>query len=284
MSQTDLDLISDDEEEDPDVQIDGGCPVIRLTKEEKLRLRSKWKQTLIVKVMGISVGYAYLLKRLTALWHPKARMELVTIEGGYFLVKFASLEDYEFAKYGGPWMVLDHYLVVKEWVPNFDPLTGKTETVIVWVRFSCLSAKYYDYKFLMRVGGKIGRAINIDTATSLVSRAMFARICVEVDITKPLLSKFTLRRKVRGIVYEGLHLICFKCGMYGHNAESCPRNHEHADGEDYSADATDGGKPTAETDSGNTAQGSEKGKNYLSKEKAQVRPEVTEDYGSWIVT
>nr|GMC66445.1 uncharacterized protein LOC109150807 [Ipomoea batatas] len=41
--QTELDLISGDEEEDPDDTIDSGCPVIRLTKEKTLRLRSKWK-------------------------------------------------------------------------------------------------------------------------------------------------------------------------------------------------------------------------------------------------
>lgn len=46
-----LDLISDDEEEDSDDKIDGGCPIIRLSKEEKLCLRSRWKQTLIVKVL-----------------------------------------------------------------------------------------------------------------------------------------------------------------------------------------------------------------------------------------
>lgn len=146
------------------------------------------------------------------------------MENGYYLAKFASVDDYEFAKYGGPWMVLDHYLIVKEWIPNFDPFTDKTESMIVWVRFPCLSVEYFDYNFLMKVGKKIGRPINIDTATSLVSRASFARICVEVDITKPLLSKFMLRRRVQPIVYEGLHLICFKCGVYGANVDSCSKN------------------------------------------------------------
>lgn len=80
--QEELDLISDDEE-DADDEVDGGCPIIRLTKEEKLRLRNKWRQTLIVKVLGRNVGYAYLLRRLTAIWHPKARMDVVTIENGY---------------------------------------------------------------------------------------------------------------------------------------------------------------------------------------------------------
>lgn len=189
-----LDMVSDDEVEGDD-DIDPNCPVIRLTKAEKVRLQSKWKQTLIVKVMGRSVGYGYLLKRLSALWRPKARMELVSVDSGYYLVKFASVDDYEFAKFGGPWMVLDHYHKVKEWVLNFDPFMDKTEIMIVWIRFSCLPAEYFDHSFLMRVGGKVGRPINIDTATSLVSRASFARVCVEIDITKPFLANFTLRNR-----------------------------------------------------------------------------------------
>lgn len=51
-NQEDLDLISDDDDDDddPNDTLDGGCPVIRITKEKKLRLRAKWKQTLIIKV------------------------------------------------------------------------------------------------------------------------------------------------------------------------------------------------------------------------------------------
>lgn len=51
---------------------------------------------------------------------PKAPMELVAIDDEYFIAKFASIDDYEFAKYEGPWLIL-HYLIVKECTPNFDP-------------------------------------------------------------------------------------------------------------------------------------------------------------------
>ncbi|XP_031124327.1 uncharacterized protein LOC116027041 [Ipomoea triloba] len=278
-----IDLVSDDEEEDGDTDVDGGCPVIRLTKEEKVRLRAKWRQSLIVKVMGRNVGYTYLLKRLTAIWHPKARMELVTMENGYYLAKFAFVDDYEFVKYGGPWMVLDHYLIIKEWISNFDPFTDKTESMIVWVRFPCLPVEYFDYNFLMKVGKKIGRPINIDTATSLVSPASFARICVEVDITKPLLSKFTLRRIVRPIVYEGLHLICFKCGVYGHNANGCSKNQNADSNEEQNMNQNGEGRPLATTRCRSEHDGNEKGNESHSREPTLIRPEVTEDYGSWVI-
>lgn len=116
-------------------------------------------------------------------------------------------------------MILDHYLIVKEWYPDFDPVTDMTERMLVWVRFPCLPIEYYHQGFLMRIAEKIGRRIKVDHATSLTNRGMFVRVCIEIDITKPLKYKFMVKRKVREVEYEGIHLICFKCGMYGYNKD-----------------------------------------------------------------
>ena len=40
------------------------CPVIKLSTEEKKRIRAPWRQTIIVKVKGRRVGYIYLLRRI----------------------------------------------------------------------------------------------------------------------------------------------------------------------------------------------------------------------------
>ena len=55
-----------------------------------------------------------------------------------------------------------------------------------------------------------------------VERAKFARICVEIDLTKKFLSKFKLLGRTYRIEYEGLHFICFNCGRYGHRKDECP--------------------------------------------------------------
>ena len=44
----------------------------------------------------------------------------------------------------------------------------------------------------MKAGEKIGTPVQIDEATSLVSQGLFARMCVMVDLDKPLISKFEL--------------------------------------------------------------------------------------------
>ncbi|XVF74478.1 hypothetical protein PTKIN_Ptkin13bG0113500 [Pterospermum kingtungense] len=90
------------EEEDEE-----NCPIIHLPKKEKVRLGRPWRQTLIVKLMGCSVGYNYPLHRIKALWHPKSQVELIAIDNDYFLVKFASMEDYNHGKENCPSILVE---------------------------------------------------------------------------------------------------------------------------------------------------------------------------------
>lgn len=53
------------------------------------------------------------------MWKPKGSLELIALENGFYIVKFGSCDDYNFAKFEGRWMILDHYLIVKEWYLNF---------------------------------------------------------------------------------------------------------------------------------------------------------------------
>ncbi|KAI9116678.1 hypothetical protein K1719_012336 [Acacia pycnantha] len=65
--------------------------------------------------------------------------------------------------------------------------------------------------------------IKVDRSTSIYDKGEFARICVEVDLQQPLLPAFTVFGEDKQLVYEGLHLVCFGCGLYGHECESCPQ-------------------------------------------------------------
>lgn len=69
---------------------------------------------LIIKLLGRSIGYNYLLRRLRSLWKPKGIMELVALDNEFFLVKISSLGDYNHVKFEGPWIIMDHFLVVRE--------------------------------------------------------------------------------------------------------------------------------------------------------------------------
>lgn len=34
---------------------------------------------------------------------------------------------------------------------------------------------------------------------------------------------FKVRKRIRRIEYEGIHLVCFGCGVVGHQSDECPR-------------------------------------------------------------
>lgn len=272
----DLDMTFDDEKDDLEIAETTEYPLIKVSKEDKVRIRKQFKQCLIIKVLGRKVGYTYLLRRLYTIWHPKAKMELTSMANDYYLVKFNSATDYEFAKYGEPWMIMEIYLIVKEWRPDFEPHRDTTEKVLVWVRFPDLPLEYFDSNILFRVGEKIGKPIRIDSATTLISKGNFARLCMEVDITKPLLSKFWLRKKVRKIEYEGIHMVCFKCGIYGHNAGSCNPGGE-------TNGTTSEAPPEKETRDNLPASENGKEKNHVINESSISRPEITDPYGPWMI-
>uniref|UniRef100_A0A6N2LZK8 CCHC-type domain-containing protein n=1 Tax=Salix viminalis TaxID=40686 RepID=A0A6N2LZK8_SALVM len=250
------DCISEDEDDDAD---EDDCPVIKISSEEKKRIRAPWKQTLIIKLMGRKVGYMFFMQRLRNMWKLRGDFTLTDLGNEFYLAKFANPEDREHVLFGGPWMVTDHYLTIRTWHPNFDPFEATIDKVAVWVRLPELALEYYDTAVLWKIGDKIGKTLKIDRTTSVGMRGNFARLCVEVDLTKPLLAKFKLRRRVRRIMYEGLHSICFHCGQYGHKQELCPQiPHENKD------------------------HSSEKEKTEV-QEVPIIRPEIMESFGSWMV-
>jgi hypothetical protein len=225
----------EDEEEDEDIynEFDGlqvveqqvagfDCPLIKLSKREEARIQKPWRQGLIVKLFGRRIGYKALENRLKQMWVRKGVITIIDLGKDYFLVYFSNEEDYTRAQEDGPWLIYDHYLIVREWSPNFYPNEATIDTASVWVRIPDLPIEYYDAKVLHFIGNRIGRTVKADKNTLFQERGKYARICVEVDLTKALLAMFELNGRIYKVEYEGLHMLCRTCGKFGHYLEGCP--------------------------------------------------------------
>ncbi|KAJ4826538.1 hypothetical protein Tsubulata_034976 [Turnera subulata] len=222
-----LTMKDDDADLDSESDVDSGdeedetCPVIRLTSEQKWRLRAPWRQALIVKMLGKKVGYRFMERKLNQLWATNGHIHVTDVGGDFYVVRFLSVVDFNNALKNGPWMIADHYLTIRKWVPNFDPKFEQITRTMVWVHIPDLPLEYYDKEFLATIGNRIRKIFRIDAATSSATRGQYAKMSVEVDLTKPLVSKFRLRRRTWKVEYEGLHLVCFTCGCYGHKDNQC---------------------------------------------------------------
>ena len=79
-----------------------------------------WKDALVIKLLGKSMSYPMIKQKLKHLWRLLGGYDVMNVGNGYFLVKFDFQEDRMKVISEGPWMIQDHYLVVKQWSPNFN--------------------------------------------------------------------------------------------------------------------------------------------------------------------
>ncbi|XP_050254840.1 uncharacterized protein LOC126700672 [Quercus robur] len=212
--------------DEPRMDVEGlhnGLLAVTLSSEMRKQIRSKWAFALIVKVVGRTVGFHFLRNRVMSLWKPTGRLDCVDLGKDYFLMRFGLVEDYNNVLNGGPWFIGENFLSLRRWEPNFKPTKASCSLVAVWIRLPELPFEYYELAALKEIGNAIGPVLRIDSNTASEARGRYARICVQIDLGKPLINQILLEGLVQEIQYEGVRSLCFACGRVGHRKEGCPQ-------------------------------------------------------------
>lgn len=122
------------------------------------------------------------------------------------------------------WFIESHPMRVFKWTPEFDP-SFETPIVAIWCNLPALPIHLYDVNALFAIGRLFGNPIQLDRATATRSRYSFARMCVEIDITKPPPETITLDlagiQISQRVAWDKLPLYCTDCKHVGHSQESC---------------------------------------------------------------
>lgn len=196
-------------------------PKVTLDKSVFKELCSPWKDSLVIKLLGKSISYNMMKEKLNKVWKPAGGFDILDVDNGFYMVKFDMAADREKALSDGPWMLYDHYLAVSRWTPEFVSPEAKVDCTTVWIRFPGLNLVYYDESVLLALASAVGKPIKVDTNTLKVHRGRFARICVEIDLSQPVVGKVWVDGYWYKVSYEGLHIICSNCGCYGHLGRNC---------------------------------------------------------------
>lgn len=124
----------------------------------------------------------------------------------------------------GPWAVNGIILQLAPWQPYFKPAFTKLSTMAIWVH---LPVEFYHGELLETIAALFGRLLKIDDVTSSLSRSKYARICIEIDLAKPLKQGLWIgdeeHRVFVVVLYERLPTFCYKCGLVGHGFNNCNR-------------------------------------------------------------
>ncbi|KAJ9189613.1 hypothetical protein P3X46_000882 [Hevea brasiliensis] len=189
------------------VDTSGKIPKIILSERAREHLIRPWKYAVVVRLLGRSIGYKSLCSQIESLWRPNGEYKVIDLSNDYFLVNLSQKFDYVHVLLEGPrwfgcgFLICPSNCTTKEYLRLIVELIGKHLRLIVEL---------------------IGKLVHIDCNTEEACRGKFARIAIKVDLNKPLLAKFDIEGRVQNVEYKGLYNICFSCGCFGHNKDSCP--------------------------------------------------------------
>ena len=79
-----------------------------------------------------------------------------------------------------------HFLAIRQWEPKFQASSVTLSSVAMWIRLPELPIEFYEHNALLKIGRAIGPVLHIDAHTANVTRGCSARLCVQVNLDKPL--------------------------------------------------------------------------------------------------
>ena len=90
----------------------------------------------------------------------------------------------------------------------------------VWICLPELPIKFYDSSVLQEIGEAIGLVLRTNSYTVTGTRASYAHLCIQLNLTKPLIIAVRVVKMLQKIMYEGISSLCFYYGRLGHKQEN----------------------------------------------------------------
>ncbi|KAK4392369.1 hypothetical protein Sango_2014700 [Sesamum angolense] len=141
------------------------------------------------------------------------------INSKHFLITLTNEFDYSRLWLRRIWYLKGLPMRVFKWSPMFSP-TQESSIVPVWVSLPELPAHLFRKDVLFVIAKIIGTPLQIDNSTTNQSKFFKAKVCVEIDILKPMPQEVDLQICgeiiVQKIEYEHVPTYCSLCHHVGH--------------------------------------------------------------------
>ncbi|XP_057771048.1 uncharacterized protein LOC130990832 [Salvia miltiorrhiza] len=162
-----------------------------------------------------------------ALWKTSDAIRVVPLGKGFFSIIFVNESELATAKSRATWKLSKGIIRIREWVPDFDSYKESSALSQVWLRIYYLPHEYWHPEVIIGIARYVGLPIKLDGFAFAGHVGHFARVLVDMDVSKPIPETLTVDKGTRSFevefVYENLPHFCGYCKLAGHNIAQCRR-------------------------------------------------------------
>lgn len=138
------------------------------------------------------------------------------------MIRFNSMEERDKVLFSRPNMINNRHVIMKPWATNFSFQNEVLKMIPLWVRFPNLPLHCWNKRSLSKISSGIGTLLYADDCTTNVAHISYARVLIDMDITKALPKCVTVldpkgNHLEQEIAYEWEPEFHGKCLQVGHS-------------------------------------------------------------------
>uniref|UniRef100_A0A803NSP5 CCHC-type domain-containing protein n=1 Tax=Cannabis sativa TaxID=3483 RepID=A0A803NSP5_CANSA len=173
------------------------------------------------------VGNGKLRSILSQMWNVSPGWSMQEIHPKIFIFRFSKESDALKVLEKGPWSPCGGFLLLTTMPSDGKWSFADLEHVNIWVRALGVPYRFFSDDNVIKIANRVGSFVLADKVRSNgVIRSNFLRFRVSLDLAKPLLAGVGLDDEDGKKVWsyfkcEWLPLVCYKCGVIGHEEDAC---------------------------------------------------------------
>ncbi|XP_075081709.1 uncharacterized protein LOC107826912 [Nicotiana tabacum] len=202
--------------------IQNGEKIVKLDLEDVEQENEKWSSVIVLYVIGDSPTIGAMERFLSSLGKFLVKPQIYYHNDDYFVIRFSNVEERDQVLYSGPHTVNNRPIIMKAWSADFNLHDEILKTIPLWVRFPNLPLNCWSMKALSKLGSALRNRVYADECTTEAMRISYARMLIEMDVTKPLPRTMKLqdpKGKIiqQEITYDWEPAFYAKCLKIGHD-------------------------------------------------------------------
>lgn len=163
--------------------------------------------------------------KIDKIWKTSAGWKMVPLGKGFYDFHFDSPEDHKKIWAAGTVNLKPGLLRFSPWTKDFKLFEQKQTHASLWIRLVELPQEYWRERILKEIASAVGTPIDIDGPTRNRSFGHYARILVDIDLSKPVHDEILVERDgfafMVEVQYERRPLFCNHCHSIGHDVTNC---------------------------------------------------------------